>query len=165
VWNDALYYSADTLVVEVVPAPPRVLILCDTLTLAAFGQSANHIPFSICNGDPCDSSETYDYAFVNDGLIPWNEAYPRTGSVAVAGGECATVYAVLDASHSEVCDFDTVTLVARDRGIGAARDTGMTPVHVIPVMPVPIFSPLLVLILAAAFLAAGAFFLVRRLNT
>jgi len=161
VWNGTPYYSADTLIIEVVPSPPRVLILCDTLALAAFGQSANHIPFSICNGDPCGSSETYDYEFGDEGWIPWNDAYPRTGSVTVAGGECAEVYAVLDASLSEVCDFDSITLIAWDRDTGASRDTGITLVHVIPVMPVPLFSPSLVPILAAAVLATGAFFLAR----
>ncbi|MBN1885504.1 MAG: hypothetical protein JW876_08285 [Candidatus Krumholzibacteriota bacterium] len=161
-WEGKYYWSADTLVLEVTDSPPWVYVLNDTLLLAAYGQETNFLPFSICNGDPCSPVDTIDYEFSGAGLIPWNPGYPRTGSVAVAGGACEKIYAVLDASVSEVCDFDTVTLVAWDRATGLSRDTGAAAVHVIPVCPVPVLSPNAVALLAAAALAAGAIFLRRR---
>lgn len=73
----------------------------------------------------------------------------------VEGGACADVYGVVNSRYSNVCTFDTLTIVAWDAGSGTIYDTCTQLVHILE----PFLTPLLTLrsagILVAALLLAG----------
>lgn len=155
------YYSADTVVLHVVESSPALLIMQDSLSYVAFSQSQNYVPFTICNGDPCAGSYAYEYTITNTGWI--GGPFEQSGvTEPLAGGACEEVYAVVDASVAEVCDMDSLTIIAWDRSTGTAYDTCVQIIHCLPVMPVPLATPLAVSALAAAAVIIASVTLRRR---
>jgi len=155
------YYYRDTLVIHVTEAPPALHILQDTLSYVAMFQEAAYVPFYVCNGDPCAPPGDYAYCITNGGLIggPFEQCDSALG---IPGGECAKVYAVVDASVAEVCDFDTLTIVAWSLAEPVVYDTCVQLIHAIPIMPVPVFSWPVALVLVLALVLATVVFLRRR---
>ena len=155
-WYDGTpYFSADTVILHVTESMPALYVLQDTLFNVGFNQSQNYVPFSICNGDPCAGPDRYEYTVTNRGHIgaPFEQG-DTTGWVP--GGECEKVYAVVDASVAEVCDIDTLTIIAWDLETGTAYDTCVLIIHCLPIMPVPILTPaiMIITVLAAVIIAS-----------
>jgi hypothetical protein len=122
-YNDNPYYSADTVVLHVVEAPPSLYILQDSIYFIAQGQAHAYVPFSICNGDPCATPADYSYIITSVGPVPGTPPFPQSGSIVVGGGECENVYAAVDADSADVHDTDTLTIIAWDAGTGTVYDT------------------------------------------
>ena len=61
-----------------------------------------------------------NYVITNKGHIPGNPAFPQGGVKVVNGGECENVYAVVNAGAANVCDLDTLTIIA---WVGVVYDT------------------------------------------
>jgi hypothetical protein len=164
--NGQCYYNADTLIVTVVPKPPVIEILQDTLTLVDQGQTQAYIPFSICNPDETADPRIYDYTITSPGgtggRIP---AISTSGTTAsINGGTCKDVYAVIDAGTSLVCDYATLTIIAwiDDPEQGLVYDTCVQRIHVVEPQPVPLFTVPVVTILVLALILAAAVFMRRR---
>ncbi len=150
------YYSADTLIVTVVAAPPALAVLQDTLTLVEEGVEQAYVPFSICIQDPCAPPTTVNYAITQVGGIPMT--VPGS-SVVVNGGDCEDVYAILDSRGKAPCTYATLTIIAWS---GDVYDTCVQRVHVVESMPVPLFTAPVVTILVLALILAAAVFMRRR---
>ncbi len=129
IYDDNLYYSIDTVILHVVETPPSLYILQDSLYYVEKGQSAAHIPFSVCNGDPCVGTVSYSYEISSTGHI--GGGFPQGDTIDVDGGECEDVYGIVDASAGNVCDFDTLTIIAWDTETATAYDTCVQIVHLI----------------------------------
>jgi hypothetical protein len=165
--TDPTYCAVDTCVIEtvmvilhVVDPPPALYVMQDSLYLIEQGQTAAFIPFSICNGDPCADPTSYEYNIEGTGHI---SAVSITDIILdVPGGECGDVYAVIDAGLADVCDLDTLTIVAWDAATGTVYDTCVQIVHVIAPIPVPLFSTPVVTILVLAMILSAAVFMRRR---
>lgn len=129
-YRGAPYYSADTVIVHVVPSPPALFIMQDSLYFVGQGQSGAYIPFTVCNGDPCAGSFVYEYEIRSTGHV--GSGFPQSGATdPIPGGECEDVYAVVDASVAEICAYDTLTIVAWDQSSGLVYDTCVQTIHVI----------------------------------
>ncbi|MCK4538341.1 MAG: hypothetical protein KAV42_06035 [Candidatus Krumholzibacteria bacterium] len=149
------YYQTTTQDFEVVESPPALYILQDTLYYVEQGQTAAYIPFSICNGDPCAAATDYGYSIVSLGVV--GAAINQNGTaVGVVGGSCQDVYGIIDAGLSDVCDYDTLTIIAWDAATGSVYDTCIQVIHIVEPVPVPLFStPVIVLLVIAMFLTAA----------
>lgn len=124
------YYSIDTVVVQVVPSPPALYILQDSLYYVAQGQSGAYIPFTVCNGDPCAGSFVYEYDIHSTGHV--GGGFPQSGATdSIPGGDCEDVYAIVNASVAAVCTFDTLTIIAWDQASGTVYDTCVQIIHVL----------------------------------
>jgi hypothetical protein len=155
------YYSMDQVIIHIVPSPPALYILQDSLYTIEKGQTAAYVPFTICNGDACADPTVYDYIISSTGHI--GVGFPQGGSTgAVPGGECEDVYGVVDAGDAEVCDLDTLTIIAWDQLTGTVYDTCVQIVHVVAPVPVPLFTTPVVTVLVLAMILAAAVFLRRR---
>jgi hypothetical protein len=133
----------------------------DSLSYVGFSQSQNYVPFHICNSDPCAGPDVYEYTVTNRGRIGgFFEQGGTTGPVP--GGECEKVHAVVDASVAEVCDFDTLTIIAWDQATGTAYDTCVQIIHCLPILPVPFVTPVAMLIMVTATVIFAAFALRKR---
>jgi hypothetical protein len=155
------YYSLDQVIIHIVPSPPALYILQDSLYTIEQGQTAAYVPFTICNGDACADPTVYDYIISSTGHI--GTGFPQAGSTgAVPGGECEDVYGVVDAGDAEVCDLDTLTIIAWDQLTGTVYDTCVQIVHVTEPVPVPLFTTPVVTVLVLAMILAAAVFLRRR---
>ena len=161
-----LYYNADTLILTVVPVPPVLDILQDSLTLVDQGQTQAYIPFSICNPNVTADPRIYDYTITGTagtgGRIP---AISVSGTTpAIAGGACRDVYGVIDAGDALVCDYATLTIIAwiTDPEQGLIYDTCVQVIHVVEPEPVPLFTVPVVTILVLALILAAAVFMRRR---
>jgi hypothetical protein len=124
------YYSADTVIVVIVPSPPALFIEQDSLYYVEQGQSAAYIPFTLCNGDPCADPTVYACIFTCTGGAC--SGFPQSDtSSAIPGGDCEEVYAIVNASGVPVNTVDTVTIVAWDQATGSVYDTCVQLVEVI----------------------------------
>lgn len=155
------YYSADTVILHVVESAPALHIMQDSLSYVGFSQSQNYVPFFICNGDPCAGPGRYGYTMTNRGRI--GGLFVQGGTTGwVPGGECEKVYAVVDASVAEVCDLDTLTIIAWDQATGTAYDTCVQLIHCVPIMPVPIVTPVMILIMVTSTVIVAVLMLRKR---
>ncbi len=156
--SDVAGYDVDTLYLHVVPAPPALEIIQDSIFYIEEGASPAFVPFDICNGDPCAPPTTYDFLITSKGHVgaPMNQAGQATD---VPGGECATIYGEVDASLAETCDYDTLTIIA---WAGDTYDTCVQLIHIVDPVPVPLFSAPVVTILVLAMLLAAAVLMRRR---
>jgi hypothetical protein len=153
-------YSTISMTLEVVESPPALFILQDTVYVVEQGQSAAYVPFSICNGDPCAAATDYGYAITSFGHIgaPVN----NSGTLlAIGGGLCGDVYGIVDAGEAEVCDYDTLTIIAWDDATGLVYDTCVQIVHIVEPVPVPLFTTPVVTILVLAMILAAAVIMKR----
>jgi len=155
------YYSADTLFVTIIPAPPALAILQDSITYVERGQVQAYVGFSLCNSDPCAPPTAINYSIVSKLHVPPVPPYPWTGSVMVPGGECRDAYAILDASLIPVCTYDTLTIIAW-MGVPPVYDTCVQLIHIIAPQDVPLFTVPVVTILVLALILAAAVFMRRR---
>ena len=155
------YYSSDQVILHVVESPPALYILQDSLYLVEQGQTAAYIPFSICNGDPCADPTVYDYSIASKGLI--GAGFPQGGTTdPIPGGECLDIYGIVDAGLADVCDYDTLTIIAWDAATGTVYDTCVQIVHVIEPVPVPLFTTPVVTVLVLAMVLSAAVFMRKR---
>lgn len=145
---------------EVVESPPALYILQDTLYFVEQGQTAAYIPFSICNGDPCAPATDYGYTITSLGLVgaALNITDVATG---VLGGTCADVYGIVDAGAADICDYDTLTIIAWDDATGTVYDTCVQVIHIVEPVPVPLFTTPVVTILVLAMILAAAVIMKR----
>ena len=156
------YYSTTSMTFTVIESPPALMILQDELYFVEQGASAAYVPFSICNGDACAPAMNYNYSITSLGHIgaPLNINGSLTG---IPGGECGDVYGIIDAGLSNVCDYDTLTIIAWDEATGTVYDTCVQIVHVIEPVPVPLFTTPVVTILVLAMILAAAVIMRKRL--
>jgi len=155
------YYSSDMVIIHIVPSPPALYILQDSLYTIEQGQTAAYVPFTICNGDACADPTQYGYMITSTGHI--GAGFPQAGTTdPIDGGECSDVYGIIDAGAADVCDLDTLVIVAWDALTGTVYDTCVQIVHVVEPVPVPLFTTPVVTILAIAMILAAAVFMRRR---
>ncbi len=153
------YYSADTLYITVVAAPPGLGILQDSLTLVEQGQTEAYITFGLCNTDPCAPPARIDYSIKNKGHVDTLTVW--TGYVTPPGGECRDAFATLNADTTHIDVLDTLTIIAW-MGVPAVYDTCVQLVKVIEPRNVPLFTVPVVTILVLALILAAAVFMRRR---
>jgi hypothetical protein len=159
-YSGGAQYSTTTQDFEVVEAPPALYILQDTLYFVEQGQTAAYVPFSICNGDPCAPATDYGYNIVSLGLV--GAAINITDVVTgVVGGTCEDVYGIIDAGAADICDYDTLTIIAWDDATGTVYDTCVQVIHVVEPVPVPLFTTPVVTILVLAMILAAAVIMKR----
>ncbi len=160
IYNGDPYYSTTCVELEVVVSPPALYILQDTLYYVEQGAVAAYIPFSICNGDPCAPATAYGYSIVSLGLVgPAINVLAVTGGVV--GGTCEDIYGIIDAGLADVCDYDTLTIIAWDDATGTVYDTCVQVIHVVEPVPVPLFTTPVVTILVLAMILAAAVIMKR----
>jgi len=164
IWGEDLIFQHDTVILHVVESPPSLYILQDSLYLVTVGQTAAYVPFAICNGDPCSPPIQFDYICTSDSdPQPCCERQtgrslfgPLYGSIAVPGGECEMVYAIIDAGEAPVCWLDTLTIVAWDNATGTIYDTCVQIVHFVESVEVPLVTaPVMTIIVLALILAVA----------
>jgi hypothetical protein len=149
------YYYMDTIVLHVVESPPMLEILQDSLTLVWGEQSAAYVSFTICNMDPYSIPRVYDYSIMNRGHV--GAGFPQGGSTdPVAGGECEEVFGIVDATFSNECDMDTLTIVAWDSETGTVYDTCVQIIHVVFPLPVSLFTAPVVAVLVLVIMLTSA---------
>jgi hypothetical protein len=144
---------------EVVPAPPALYVDQDTLFFVERGVTTAYIPFGICNGDPCALPTDYSFMVTSIGHVggPINQ----TGdALQVPGGECLDVYGEVDASLADVCDYDTLTIIAWSQD-GSVYDTCVQAIHIVEPVPVPLFTAPVVTIMVLAMILAAAVIMKR----
>jgi hypothetical protein len=155
------YYSTDQVIIHIVPSPPALYIEQDSIYFVEQGQTAAYVPFTICNGDACADPTVYDYTIDSKGHI--GGGFPQSGSTdPIPGGECDDVYGIVDAGLADVCDLDTLTIIAWDWATGSVYDTCVQLVHVVEPVPVPLFTTPVVTILVLAMILAAAVIMRRR---
>ena len=160
VYSGGNYFSTTAQDFEVVEAPPALYILQDTLYFVEQGQTAAYIPFSICNGDPCAPATDYGYNIKSRGYV--GAAIDQTGlASSIVGGTCEDVYGIVDAGAANVCDYDTLTIIAWDAATGTVYDTCVQVIHVVEPVPVPLFGPAALAIMLLAMIAAAALIMRR----
>ena len=154
------HYSADTVVLHVVAPPPPLGIIQPESTLVGAGQTAAYIQFQLCNADPCLPPSSFGYCIDNVGStnIP---VIHQCDTVSVAGGECADVYAIIDAGDALECEYDTLTIVAWTNDAPIVYETCWQWIHVFE-GTVPLFTTPVVTILVLAMILAAAVFIRRR---
>jgi hypothetical protein len=159
-YSGSPYYSLTCQDFEVVESPPALYILQDTLYFVEQGQTAAYVPFSICNGDPCAPATDYGYNITSLGLV--GAAINVTDIAAgVVGGTCEDVYGIIDAGLADVCDYDTLTIIAWDDATGTVYDTCVQVIHIVEPVPVPLFTTPVVTILVLAMILAAAVIMKR----
>ncbi len=157
------YYSADTLIVQVVEAPPALAILQDTLTLVERGQTQAYVPFAICNQDECAPPTSYGYVITSKGHV--GPALNTSGSVSVPGGECEDLYGIVNAGAAIACTYDTLRLIMWTTGDPALYDTCVQVIHVVEPEMVPLFTPSVAAVLVLALVVIAAIFMRRRMRS
>lgn len=161
VYGGADRWQVSCCTMTVVPAPPALYILQDSLTDVEEGQTAAYIPFEICNGDPCAPPTSYAYNIVSLGHV--GPAINQSGGAPnVPGGECQVVYGIIDAGAAYMCDLDTLIIIAWSVDSPVVYDTCVQLIHVVEPVPVPLFSAPVVTILVLAMILAAAVFMKRR---
>ncbi|MBU8923262.1 MAG: hypothetical protein KOO63_15710 [Bacteroidales bacterium] len=160
VYSGGDYWSTTCVELEVVESPPALYILQDTLYYVEQGAVAAYIPFSICNGDPCAPATIYGYNIVSKGLVG-GAIDVLDVTAGIVGGYCEEVYGIIDAGISDVCDYDTLTIIAWDDATGTVYDTCVQVIHVVEPVPVPLFTTPVVTILVLAMILAAAVIMKR----
>ena len=155
------YYSADTLIITVIDAPPALGVFQDTLTLVDRGQTEAYVPFTICNQDDCADPTLYGYNIKSKGVPPRIAAIDVTSSVTVDGGACKDVYGVINAGVALACDYDTLRILVWTPA-PVVYDSCVQVIHIIEPQPVPLFTVPVVTILVLALILAAAVFMRRR---
>ena len=146
---------------EVIVSPPALYVLQDSLYLVEQGAVTAYIPFSVCNGDPCADPTTYGYEITKYGTV--GGGFPQGGTADnVPGGECLNVYGILDASGAEVCDYDSLVIMAWSVDTPIVYDTCVQLVHVVEPVPVPLFTTPVVTILVLSMILAAAVLMKKR---
>jgi hypothetical protein len=158
-WDGDPIYQHDTIILHVVEAPPALYILQDSIYLVSQGQTNAYVPFALCNGDPCAAPTPTNYLITSKGHIPGNPAFPQGGVQVVNGGECENVYAVVNAGAANICDLDTLTIIA---WVGTTYDTCVQLIHVVEAVEVPLFTAPVVTILVLAMILAAAVIMRKR---
>jgi hypothetical protein len=160
IYSGVLRPDICSVVLTVVESPPALYILQDTLYYVEKGAVAAYVPFSICNGDPCAPATVYGYNLTSMGLVGLAlNVTDVTGGVV--GGTCEDIYGIIDAGLAEVCDYDTLTIIAWDDATGTVYDTCVQVIHVVEPVPVPLFTTLVVTILVLAMILAAAVIMKR----
>jgi hypothetical protein len=153
-------YSMTSISFEVIASPPPLSIFQDTLYFVEEGVTQAYVPFSLCNGDLCAGISDYDYLITSNGTV--GTALSQTGTVTGVGpGECADVYAIVDAGSAVACTYDTLKIVAWDVATGLTYDTCVQAIHVVEPVPVPLFTAPVVTILVLAMILAAAVIMKR----
>ena len=161
-WSGDMVWNTTCAELTIVESPPALYVLQDTLYLVEVGLTQAYIPFGICNGDPCAPPTNYDYHLWSLGHI--GTAIDVTGSaIGVQGGTCLDVYGILDASATEVCDYDTLTIIAWSLEGEIIYDTCVQVVHIVEPVDVPLFSTPVITILVLAMILAAAVTMRKRL--
>ncbi|HUV35874.1 MAG TPA: hypothetical protein VMX58_02935, partial [Patescibacteria group bacterium] len=136
-------------------------ILQDSLYVVEKGQTAAYVPFTICNGDACADPTAYGYVITSTGHV--GAGFPQGGTTPpVDGGECGDVYGVVDAGDAEICDLDTLVIIAWDALTGTVYDTCVQVIHVVEPVPVPLFTTPVLVVVALAMVCTAAIILRRR---
>jgi hypothetical protein len=155
------YYYLDTMIIHVVEAPPALYILQDSIYFVDQGQTQAYVPFQVCNGDPCSEGGDYGYCISNKGHV--GDLFEQCDTAyAVAGGECREVYGIVDAGLADICDYDTLTIIAWSTAAPIVYDTCVQLIHIVESEPVPLFTAPVVTILVLAMILAAAVFMRRR---
>ncbi len=121
------------------------------------------VPFQLCNPNPCASPTVYNYQITSPGyssggcVIPSIDQSGSTGSVG--GGDCEAVYASLDASEACVGDTASLQIVA---WTGSVSDTCVQIVEIIEPIPVPVFSPVILVVMVLGLILVAAIVFKRR---
>ena len=161
-WDPDWVYNTTCTELTIVESPPALYVLQDTLYLVEVGLTTAYIPFGICNGDPCAVPTDYDYHLWSLGHI--GGAIDVTGTAsAVEGGKCLDVYGILNAGLAEVCDYDTLTIIAWSLEGDIIYDTCVQVVHIVEPIDVPLFSTPVVTILVLAMILAAAVIMKKRM--
>lgn len=151
---------------EVVAPPKAIEIFQDTFTNVDEGVSSAYIRFELCNGDPAADPRDYEYSITSLGLI--GDALDIADEVlGVPAGECATVYAIVDASIALDCDYDTLTIIGffDETGPGGIYDTCVQVLHVITPLDVPLFTTPVITVMVLAMILAAAVILRKRVTS
>jgi len=80
----------------------------------------------------------------------------------VPGGECRNIYAVVDASEANICDYDTLTIIAWLEAFPGRYDTCVQLVHVVEPLPVPLLNTTFVVVLILVLMSSIAIIIKRR---
>jgi hypothetical protein len=155
------YYSTTFTTFLVVDSPPALYVMQDSIYYIEQGATAAYIPFEICNGDPCAPATDYRYDLVSKGSVGGAISDLNVLVPGVVGGECSRIYGIVDAGLAEICDLDTLTIIAWDDATGAVYDTCVQLVHVVEPVPVPLFTAPVVTILVLAMILAAAVIMKR----
>ena len=139
--------SVITMYIEVLAPLPDIYVEQDSVTYVDQGQTSAYIPFSICNANSSGALNVV-YNITSRGHI--GASIDMTDTVAVAGGECETVYGIIDAGSASICDYDTLTIIAWTLEEPADYDTCVQVVHVVEPLPVPVFNTVVVVMLVVA---------------
>jgi hypothetical protein len=164
------YYSADTVIVHIVPSPPALYIEQDSVYYVEQGQTAAYVPFTICNGDACADPTIYGYQISCTALVDAvppdlcvESAFPQAGAtLPINGGECDDVYGVVNAGAAAVGDKADLQIIAWDQLTGTVYDTCNQIVEIVEPIPVPLFTTPVVTILVLALILAAAVIMRRR---
>jgi hypothetical protein len=160
-YSGSPFYSADQVIIHIVESPPALYIEQDSVYYVEQGQTAAYVPFSICNGDACADPMVYNYDITCTPMIgALCTGFPQAGSTApVDGGECETVYGVVDAGAANVGDKAALEIIATTGGV---YDTCVQIVQIIEPVPVPLFTTPVVTVLVLAMILAAAVIMRRR---
>ncbi|MBU8922833.1 MAG: hypothetical protein KOO63_13530 [Bacteroidales bacterium] len=126
-------------------------------------QVDGYIPFTLCNPLPCSDPIQYSYLISSQGYI--GEQLMENGiTPGVPGGSCTDVYANIDAADADICDFDTLNLIAwaTDSG-GTVYDTCVQVIHVVEPVPVALFTAPVVMILVLVIIIFTSLFIRKRI--
>jgi hypothetical protein len=144
------------------PALPLLppYIICDSLSFVERGVSQAYIPFTICNAN-ISMTHSYGYNITSRGYI--GLPIDQSDTITVPGGECEHVYGLIDVVYDDLCNWDTLTIIAWTTEEGPFYDTCacVQMIHVVEPQPVPMFNRATLLFIVLALILSGAFF-VRR---
>ncbi|MBU8920688.1 MAG: T9SS type A sorting domain-containing protein [Bacteroidales bacterium] len=141
-YHDTPYWSMDTLIIEVVENPRPLHIAEQSTIEIPAGQRPVSVRFDIFNDDLCDSPCDFTYIVESEGLV--GQAIHQTGTVDdVDHGNAGMTFAVLDTRYADICDYDSLTMIAWKTSDPTKRDTFVQVVHVtemtgdpdLPVLP------------------------------
>jgi C1A family cysteine protease len=124
------YASSHTFIITVIEAPPPFQAQeTGAPSPVNEGQRPVSVPVTICNYDVCFSGGDCSYLITSRGYIG-SPIYQTGTESGMLYGECRTIYAVLDASGSIICDRDTLTIICWDAATESFYDTCLQAVHV-----------------------------------
>ncbi|MBU8920687.1 MAG: T9SS type A sorting domain-containing protein [Bacteroidales bacterium] len=126
---DDPYWSSDTLIIEVAELTQPFHIVEQPTVDIPVGQRPVSVKFEIINDDPCCGSPYgYIYTIESEGYI--GESIDQYGVIAaVCGEETGITFAVLDTRYADICDYDSLTMIAMYMGDLSKRDTFVQVVH------------------------------------
>lgn len=158
-WDGTPIWNTTCCELTIIPTPPALYILQDTLYFVEVGLTQAYIPFGLCNADPCSPPVVYGYHLWSQGTI--GAAIDVSGTETVQGGKCFDLYGILDAGDTEICDYDTLTIIAWTTEGDLLYDTCVQVVHIVEPIDVPLFSTPVITILVLAMILAAAVIMKR----